>query len=129
LDAYLAPDLVLVSYLGSPAVFTLTPTAGGLPIDDLGSYDEVTFSLWSGSRESPGEEALSVTLAGPPPNYITVGTDPDSNPCLVFEIPGTAMGNLEPGAYYSELWVTPPGGEPTFMGWAEWHHETSTYTP
>jgi hypothetical protein len=125
-DPYLAtPVLVVTSYKGSPLALTITPKRDGAAIDDLAAYDQIEWSWFTGSRESPGAKALTVKMTGIAPNYITV-VSVGGFPSLIIDIPGTATNAVAPGQYYAELLLTPPGGEATLTAWATIQHQPTT---
>jgi hypothetical protein len=125
--AYLTPELHITSYRGSPIRFSITPTQDGDYITDLASYDQIQFDLWSGTREVPGEVALSLRYTGVAPLYITVTEPVVNQPAITIDVPGDVSGALDAGQYFAELWLTPAGDDPTFTGWATWDHQPTTY--
>ena len=127
--AYLTPDLVIYTYRGSPIKFTIQPLLGGVAIADLPSYDQIEFSLWTGTREAPGTKQLTIKFKGVAPNYISV-VDVDAGVGVSYaaqiDIPDTVSLALPVASYFAELWITPPGGKATFTGFAYWHHLPTT---
>lgn len=130
-DPFLAPELVITTYKGSPVSLVFVPTQGGASIDDLDSYDQIDFSVFAGSRDAPGVKVLDVRFTGLAPLYIAVITvnDPNVPPnskAIQVSIPGSVMLALAPGQYFAELWLTPPGGEEAFTNYAIWLHMPTT---
>lgn len=132
-SAFLTPDLMLLLYNGSPASFLLVPSQDGGPIADLAAYDQIDFSVFTGTRTRPGTKILPITYTGLGPNYITVEnyTPPGSLvvfPSIRVTLPGTAVTKelIPPGQYYAELWLTPPVAERIFTNWAILNFEPTT---
>lgn len=119
--------LVIQTYQGSRIFFVLVPTAGDLPISDLATYTQISFSVYAGSQDSPGAVVLPLTYEGAGPNYITVvdvsdPSVPDGSKGIQIDVPASASKVFVPGQYFAELWLTPPGGDPIFTGLALWNH-------
>lgn len=130
-DPFLAPELVITTYKGSPVSLVIVPTQDGAAIANLAGYDQIDFSVFAGTRDAPGAKVLDVRFTGAPPLYITVIVVNDPNvpvnsPGIQVAIPGTVMLALAPGQYFAELWLTPPGGEPQFTSYAIWLHLPTT---
>jgi hypothetical protein len=123
--------LHVTTYKGSPINFLVVPLADGDPIADLDDYDQIDWSWWTGSPETPGTKALDIRLTGANPKYLTVEdvvnpNVPAGSKGVRVDIPHAISFGVAAGAYYAELWVTPPGGEATLVGISYFNHLPTT---
>jgi hypothetical protein len=123
--------LYVTTYKGSPINFLVVPLQDAEPVDDLDSYDQIDWSWWTGTPEAPGTKALDVRFVGAAPLYLSVEdvTHPDvpvGSKGVRVDIPQAVSYGIAAGAYYAELWITPPGGEKTLAGIANFNHLPTT---
>lgn len=123
--------LYVTTYKGSPINFLVVPLADGAGID-LSTYDQIDWSWWTGTPETPGTKQVDVRLTGLAPLYLSVedltGTEgiPDGAYGVRLELPQAASYTIPAGQYYAELWITPGGGEKQLTGIAYFNHLPTT---
>lgn len=123
--------LYVTTYKGSPINFLVVPLADGDPIADLATYDQIDWSWWTGTPEAPGTKALDVRKTGAAPLYLTVEdvthpAVPVGSKGVRINIPQAISLGVAAGAYYAELWITPPAGEKQLVAVAFFNHLPTT---